>query len=795
MVAGMSIATAVTLLEDAAFQSSMRLLVEPNYRQTVSIPTQRGNVDSRALSQTAVDYATQLNLMRSQEFIEQTVEALMAEYPDLCRETETWAACIDGFEKSFSLSPILERDVGTRIFEAEFSSGDPKFVQAFLQTLGNIYLTYNVEQQEQRLEEGLALVNQQIEDVQVNLAASRQQLKQFQESENLIDPQQQASSVGSALTRVEQTRLDVENQYQAAQAQLAVLQQQLVADPQVALTSSRLSQSTRYQQLLNALQETELALEQRRAIYTDADAGVQDLISQRQGQVDLLRSEVTRVLGGIPPQIGLDESSLLREGQLGETDIRLINDLVQTQVELQGLAARRESLAQAAQELQAELNEFPGLIAEYSRIQPEIATQQVALEQLLVARQELTNQLAQGGFKWDIVEAPAEGEKISPLPKRNLMLGLVAGVFVGGALAFGREALDNVVRTSDELKKQTSLPLLGVIPEMPDGAIRELSLMPGQSSAQASSLMHYPPFRDAVDLIYKTIQLSSTQPLSSLMVTSALVGEGKTTLAIGLALTAARLHQRVLLIDTDLRNPSLHDQLGISNYQGLSTLLETSRATPSPIPLSLAGATIDIIPAGPTPDDPVRLLSSQSMQQLLASAEAAYDLVIIDTPVLLGSADVLQLASLCKAGVMVSRLDRVTQDELTQATSVLSNINMVGVVANKYRDNSKLDATPLSDNSSFPPPSQGKAPAWNALQFAIRGALPWKKLFTASSVGAGIISVPILPEAESTAPKLPAVQAALPAATRIKSKAWQWGSLAMPSMETGVTSIHVPQWS
>ncbi|MEM8805211.1 MAG: polysaccharide biosynthesis tyrosine autokinase [Cyanobacteria bacterium P01_G01_bin.38] len=696
IIAALGIAIAFTLKEEPVYQSSMQLLVEPNYRQTVDITGQQEGPRS-ATSQT--DYATQLNLMRSKSFVAQTVEQMLGSYPDLCVESDR-SDCIDRIRKSLILTQMSEGDTKTRIFQATFEADDPAMVQAFLETLGGIYLSYNKDQQEQRLERGLALVNQQIEGVEGNLAESREALKQFRETENLINPEEQSLAVAESLRQLEQTQADVENQYLEATAEYNALQDQLSADPQTALISSRLSQSSRYQQLLNALQETELDLGQRRALYAEADPGVQDLIAQRQERVLLLQAEVKRVLGEIPAQLDLDETALLTEGQLGDIDLSLVDSLVQATVRLQSLTARQTGLDQAAQQLRAELNAFPGLIAEYDRIQPEAQIQRQSLEQLLQLRQELSNELAQGGFSWDIVEASQLGKKISPKPKQNLLLGLVAGAFVGGALAFGREAIDTVVRTSDDLKKKATLPLLGVIPEMPTGKSDALLtiLKPEHEQPQgdAFSLDQWQPFRDAVDLIYKTIQLSTAQPLSSLMVTSALVEEGKTTLSIGLALSAARSHQRVLLIDANFRNPSLHHYLGLLNVQGLSTQLhpDLARLNPvqiSPASLSRSGTSIDVLLSGAVPDDPMRLLSSLRMRQILEKAETSYDLVIVDAPAISGLADGLQLASLCKASIMVSRLDLITQADLTHAVTMLSQVNTIGIVANRHREGARSE--------------------------------------------------------------------------------------------------------
>ncbi|MEM8612781.1 MAG: AAA family ATPase, partial [Cyanobacteria bacterium P01_H01_bin.105] len=639
---------------------------------------------------------TQLNLMRSKSFVEQTVEQMQTEYPELCDGTASSSDCADRLHNALTLSQVSEGDAKTGIFKAIFKGEDPDLVQSFLENLGNVYLSYNQEQQEERLKRGLALVNQQIDSVQENLSISRQALKEFRETENLIDPEQQSLTVAESLRQVEQSKLEIETQYLDAQAEYNALQDQLSADPQSAMIASKLSQSSRYQELLNALQATELELEQRRSLYAEADPGVQDLVSEREGNVALLQTEVERVLGNVPDQIDLAETALLTEGQLGEIELGLVSNLMQTNVSLQSLTARRTGLEQAAQKLQTELDKFPSLIAEYDRIQPEAQIQQQSLEQLLQLRQELSNELAQGGFSWDIVEPSQLGEKISPQPKQNIMLGIVAGIFIGGGLAFGREAIDTVVRTSDELKKQVALPLLGVIPEITTRKADTLLSMldAGQVPTNSPALSQSQPFRDAIDLIYQTIQLTSTQPLSSLLITSALAGEGKTTLSIGLALSAARAHQRVLLIDANFRNPSLHQYLGQLNEQGLSTLLHpnlvrSNKTKISPVSLSHSGTSVDVLLAGAIPEDPMRLLSSRQMQQVLEKAEANYDLVIVDAPAISGLADGLQLASMCSASIMVSRLDRVTQADLTHAMAMLDQIDTIGIVANGHRESAR----------------------------------------------------------------------------------------------------------
>ena len=184
-------------------------------------------------------------------------------------------------------------------------------------------------------------------------------------------------------------------------------------------------------------------------------------------------------------------------------------------------------------------------------------------------------------------------------------------------------------------------------------------------------------------MAYKNIQLLTSKiSLRSLAVTSALPGEGKSTLVLGLAFSAARLHQRVLVIDADLRSPSLHHKLALSNEKGLSTLLGQEAGIVLPTRFSFLNMDIDVLTAGPPAIDPLQLLSSQRMRELIATFETSYDLVLLDTPPVLGLVDTVLISSLCSGIVLVGRLDQVTQTEFSQTIAALDQLNVVGIIAN-----------------------------------------------------------------------------------------------------------------
>jgi capsular exopolysaccharide synthesis family protein len=675
----------VTVRTEPTYESSMQLLVEPNYQERKNLSD-----DERPSSdkQRDIDYATQINLMRSKQFVEEVVGSLSSQYPELE---------VEQLQKAITLSQIMEDKVGTRIFEVVYTSDDPRKTQQVLQTLQSVYQNYNLEQQEARLTQGLAFIDEQLATVRRSLNNSQGQLEQFRQRENLINPEQEAERISDALSQVKRQQESLQAQYADTNNRSLELQRQLALNSQEALIVSRLSQSSLFQKLLGELQATEVELSKQRAIYTDSAPEVQTLLDQRQEQLGLLQQEIQRILGSDASQ--LPSRTLLSQGRLSQIDLQLANQLVDAQTTIEGLEAQLRSLSTTEQQLRAELNQFPRLLAQNDRLQPEAETTQEILQQLLEERERLSAELAGGGFSWQVVESPQEGKKIAPNPKQNILLGAVVGIFLGGVAAFLREAADRVVHTSEDLKKQAALPLLGSLPEFlpkPNRFPIQLPLMPAQSSSSVTEqVMQWQPFRESLDLIYKNIQLLHESERSrSLVVTSALPDEGKSTLIIGLALSAARSSERVLVIDADLRQPVLHERLNVSNQYGLSTLLETARGPFLPQSVTLSDASFDLLPAGPEPIDPVRLLNSQRFKTMLRFLQNRYDLILIDTPPVLGMVDAMQAASVCHGIVMVGRLDRVTQEELKQAAAMLSSLNVLGIVANGGK------RTPFSDSQN-----------------------------------------------------------------------------------------------
>jgi polysaccharide biosynthesis transport protein len=680
-----AIAAFVTARTKPTYRSSMQLLVEPNYQGKQEGATLENQFTEPDIQ---IDTATQLNLMQSSGLIQKAVDLLKPDYPDMT---------VVDIKNTLVLNQLRTKqdDVATKIFQVDYTDGDPEKTQKVLTAIRQVYVDYNKQQQDSRLQKGLQVIREQLSKASEEVNASETNLQRFRRNQNLIDPVSQAKALEDALNNIEQERRTTRSLYEEALARQKSLQEQLNRSPQNALVASRLSQSTRYQGLLNEIQKTELLLAQERLRFTDATPSVQKLKEQLQSQKELLQQEVGRTLGIQSAGVFASKIPLLEQGQFGEIDLSLAGQLVETQTTIVALGARDQTLAQKENQLRFEIKRFPPLLAYYNRIMPQLQFSRERLEQLLRAEQQLRQELAKGGFNWEVVEEPQQGSKLGPSLQQNLLLGTIVGLMLGGIAAFIREASDDSVHTTAELEKQVALPLLGTTPKLPPAKTREsiIQLPFGKPEVLAPwtiEVLQSPPRWESLDLIYKNIELlNSVTSLKSLMITSALTDDGKSALALGLAMSAARLHKRVLLIDANLRDPSLHEQLNLPNEQGLSTLLASDITLPNQIGVQSSGsAYIDILTAGPKPADPANLLSSPRMMQLMAAFEENYDLVLIDASPVLGLVDAMLTASSCRSVVMVASIGIVTRTQLSQATAMLSKLNLIGVVANGVSNSS-----------------------------------------------------------------------------------------------------------
>ncbi|MEH2280393.1 MAG: polysaccharide biosynthesis tyrosine autokinase [Nostoc sp.] len=693
----MSAASLLAIIAKPTYQSNMQILVNSNLSEGVqsnNIPVGADTQVTDSNSQ-VVDSTTQMKLMLSSKLLQKAVDLLHSDYPDITLQD------INGQKEHNRKAPLEvtpeEGGIGVnkvfnQAFKVSFNDDDPVKAQRVLQAIQKVYQNYNKQQQKERLNQGLAFVNTRLPEIKKEVSKAEKNLEQFRKKHKLLDPEVQSKILLESLADIQQQLQTARANLQDVNARYDNLEQQIASSSQQnTLISSRLNQSSRYQALLSEIQKTELALAKERLRYTDDYPSVQKLKQQRQSQLSLLRQEVKAITSS--------KGEPLFKGQMVGVDPTLVDEFILVQTTVLGLTANEKNLAESEQRLRSELNKYPSLIAEYNRLLPKVETSRKNLEQLLQAQQSLGLKVAQEGYNWQVLAEPSPGTYMGNNRLLLLVGGAVIGPILGILAALILEKFNDAIYCAGDLKKLTNLRVLGSVPKLPLRGVknRRLELPWNRRRSSDSSVIEAStklPVHETLDMIYQNIQiLKYPLPFKSLMFTSALPGEGKTTLVLGLVASATRMHRRVLVIDANLHNPSLHKILELSNDWGLSLLLVDETTTHFQDYIQPIHPSIDILTAGPEPEDTVKLLSSQRMKELIELFEQSYDLVLIDAPSILGTVDARIVASFCNGIVMVERMGKVTRTELTQATEILSKLNLIGIIANEVSNSQKVLAS------------------------------------------------------------------------------------------------------
>jgi capsular exopolysaccharide synthesis family protein len=271
----------------------------------------------------------------------------------------------------------------------------------------------------------------------------------------------------------------------------------------------------------------------------------------------------------------------------------------------------------------------------------------------------------------------------SPVLALNLSLGVAVGLIFGLALAFAIESMDNTIKTPEAAEALIGAPLLGVVPMLSqakrhliaDAPERDLAVFKDPTSLAAEACR---------SIRTNMLFISAQKEFSLFSVTSPGPQDGKTTVAINLAVTMAQAGGRVLLIDTDMRKPRIHKSFGLKSDKGISSVMAGDVQLNDAICKSEV-PNLDILPCGPMPPNPAELLHTERFRQILAQCRGSYDRVVLDSPPIAPVTDPAIIGSVTDGVVLVLRAGHTTREAAQFARRQLADAGarILGLVINK----------------------------------------------------------------------------------------------------------------
>jgi succinoglycan biosynthesis transport protein ExoP len=547
----------------------------------------------------------------------------------------------------------IARPARTYLLQISYRSPDPRFAAEVANAIADSYINHSFEIRYQAARGISVFMTKQLEELQAKMERSSAALALFQKELNVISPDEKTSILSARLLQLNKEYTD---------AQTDRFKKEVAAKSAMGGSIEALEVSAQGEQIRKLVDRIAEEDQKFAAIRTHYASNHPEYKKAASNQQELQR----------------------------QLEVLMANITQRVQVEFREAANREQTLHQAVDEAKAELDGLNGKAFEYANLKRDADADRKLYE-------ELTRKIQEAGINAGFQDSsirladparPASGP-VFPKVRSNALIAFFAATLLGVVVVFLADSMDHTLRDPEQISRQLQTEVLGSLPvvkawrghlpgKTADGKQRELF---GLSKGLASS------YEEAIRTLRDSILLPNADHRPrTLLMTSATPREGKSTTAVHLAVVHSQQKRKTLLVDADLRRPSIFQYLGLSNDRGLSNVvngeMEWRDALQNPATLPW----LTVLPAGPASRRAADGLG-MTLQDLFAAAVKDYDLVICDAPPLLGFAESLQIAKLVDGVVVVALAG---QTELNAVASVLTNLrrlkaNVIGVALNEVR--------------------------------------------------------------------------------------------------------------
>jgi len=631
--------------------------ITPIYESTVTV-----DVDRRAPTAVVGQEANSSSTNDSDQFLNTQVRLIQSDavLQSVAREFE-----IPRAPGSVGMSSLaVTRPPATYLILISYRSTDPQRAAAVANAIAASFIeqTYSI-----RYKTTLSLstfMEKQIEELRAKMERSSEALTSFERELNMIRPEEANGIVSARL-------LQLNTEYTAAQAERVRKQASLESLKNGALAAAEVSsQGDSFRQLA-------ARVEQAREKFT----------------------EVQRLYGKSHPEYkkAADQLQQLTE----ELEVSRADVIRRAESEYHETANREAILLKAVTETKAEFDRLNAKAFQYQSLKREADADRKLYE-------ELENRIKEAGINAGFqnssirIADPAQPSRspVYPNVPRNIQIALLASLALGIGAVLTADAMDATLRSAEDVERMLGTHVIGILPQVkkwsggwlslvkPDGTIVDT----GGKAVVASRQTH--SYEDAVQTLRDSILLSGFgQPIRSLMVTSASPAEGKSTTAAHLAISHSHQKLKTLLIECDLRRPGLRSIFGLENGTGLSEVLSGASHWKQQIVTRAGAPSLDILPAGSASRRDANLIG-RALPGILQEATSEYDLIIVDSPPLLGFGEPLQLASAVDGVVLVALAGKTNRKAVASAITTLHRlrVNIIGVVLNEVTRNTSSDS-------------------------------------------------------------------------------------------------------
>lgn len=586
-------------------------------------------------------------------------------------------------EISFSAAPRES----TNIIDVSLVHPDPALVPPILNAAGHALREKGAERVRQTARADIDFINERLDSAQSQLEQSTSAIQSFKKTQDFMDL---TATERTLVDRSEQLSKDMaswDKQRQVLSNLVATLRSRGVGDLDLSSILAQLPEGQGLTQVRTTIGKIQDEKADERRLITE------DRKSPGHPQVVAVRAEIQ---------------------ELGSQ----LADAAQASLTL--VESRLQDISGQQANLRAEQSKFPDLEGRLQELETRRTLDRDSYQFLLSQLYQAQITQAAASPYVEILDPAVNAFQIQGRGRVNVFLGALLGLILGVGAAFFLEYLDRTVRTSSDVESLLGIPVLGIIPRLRrlEETMEEAGAMGGRGLPLIVAMDPLDPAAEAYRNLRMNLMFMSTEdePIRTVLFSSPGPSEGKSTTAINFAVMLAQQGQRVLVVDADLRRPSLHRALDVLREPGLTNLLigdaeprETVR--PNVLP------NLDFLPSGPFPPNPSELLNSKSMGRILEEFEGRYDQIVIDSPPVLAVTDAAVLAVHTDGVVLVLRSGETEQRTAERSVEQLRRlgVRVFGAVLNEVSAASPDESYYLQYYYSYHPQSGGDG-GWRRLR-------------------------------------------------------------------------------
>jgi succinoglycan biosynthesis transport protein ExoP len=624
---------------------------------------------------------TQIEILKSRSVLEEVIDKLglieKFEVEKGLPEAEKLQSVLNVLQKDISVRPITN----TRLIRLTLSSKDPELARDMANTISHVFIERDVESKRGEANSVLAFVSGQVDEVSERLVTAEEELLRYKEAEGISVLSEEARLKVSLLAQLESSFQEVKVERDVLSTRIAAVLSQMGTGLSSESPLANTSTSPAVKRIQDRLTEAQVEL----ASLEDRSSSDSRRVAEIKAQIESLKSEIQTEI-----------ERILRSGESATVNSALQMKLAEYESQNIVLAAREDALRGLINTHERDINKLPAREINLVRLERARRINDELYAALMRAKNEAQIEAASQIATIDVVDPAITPLKpVRPKKTENVVIALLVSLLLGVLLAFILENLDNTVKNEDEVKKLLGAPIVGIIPRFDlDGHKngRARRNRKAEHFALVSKEDSKSPIAEAFRMLRTNLQfVGLVEGLSTIVVTSPIPGDGKTTVAANLAIALAIHEEKVLIVDADFRIPAVHKIFDLPDSPGVTNILSEGRSYQSVIHKVDGLHSLNVLTTGPIPPNSAELLTSSKMKRLIEELKGDYDRIIFDVPPVLAVTDALDLASILDGILLVLRLGEIDRRAVKRMKEILdtAKIKILGEVLNgvDVRDN------------------------------------------------------------------------------------------------------------